>query len=161
MAFKLYKASGARVPDIVSSLGAGATLGAAPTGVVSGTVLTIDTDGLEIGATSNKIAGVCVVDYGTTVYYGTSTATFPEGLVAGTKIPFLPATGTVLFKADVAGTVLAGAIAPGEDLDIAAGGLTISDATVNDDFHVVKVIDDGTNITHVVGFFNNPGYFAS
>jgi len=161
LAFKLYKASGARVPDIVSSIGAGTTLGAAPTGVVSGVALTIDTDGLEIGATSDKIAGVCVVDYGTTVYYGTSTATFPDGIAAGTEIPFLPATGTVLFKADINGTVAKGAISPGEDLDIAAGGASVSDASVNDDFHVVKVIDDGTNITHVVGFFNNPGYFAS
>lgn len=161
MAFKLYKASGARVPDIVSHIGAGATLGAAPSGVVSGTVLTIDTDGLEIGATTNKIAGVCVVDYGTTIYYGTSTATFPDGFVAGTVIPFLPATGTVLWRADVEGTVLVGAIAPGEDLDIAGSGLTVADTTVNDDFHVIRTEDDGTNITHVIGFFNNPGYFTS
>lgn len=161
MAFKLYKASGARVPDIVSHLGAGATLGAAPANVESGVVLFLDTDGLEIGATTNAIAGICVVDYGDTVYYGTSTATFPDGFAAGTEIPFLPVTGTVPIIADIEGTVVAGAIAPGELLDIAGSGKTIADTSTNDDFRVVKVIDDGTNITHVVGFFMNPGYFTS
>ena len=167
MAFKLYKASGSRVPDLVSHLGAGATLGAAPAGVVNGVVLFIDTDGLEIAVTTNKVAGICAVEYkgaNGALYAaasGAATATFPHGLVAGTKIPFLPVTGTVPIIADIEGTVALGAILPGEDLDIAAGGLTIADTTTNDDFHVVKVIDDGSNITHVVGFFINPGYFTA
>ena len=167
MAFKLYKASGSRVPDLVSHLGAGATLGAAPAGVVNGVVLFLDADGLEIGATSQAIAGICAVEYkgsngsAYAAASGLATATFPLGLVAGTKIPFLPVTGTVPIIADIEGTVVAGAIVPGELLDIASGGLTIADTTINDDFRVVKVIDDGTNITHVVGFFVNPGYFTA
>jgi len=163
MAFKLYKASGARVPDLVSHLGAGATLGASGANIVNGkVVMIVPGDGdLEVGVTGSAVAGIIAVEYGATTYASGGSATFPQGIAEGTKIPFLPVTGTVPIIADIAGTVVAGAILPGEDLDITAGGLTLSDATVNDDFHVVKVIDDGTNITHVVGFFTDPGYFTA
>lgn len=163
MAFKLYKASGARVPDLVSDIGAGATLGASGANIVNGKLVQlVAADGdLEVGATGVAVAGIIAAEYGSTTYASGGSATFPAGVAEGTKIPFLPVTGTVPIIADIAGTVAAGAILPGEDLDITAGGLTLSDASTNDDFHVVKVIDDGTNITQVVGFFNTPGYFTA
>ncbi len=173
MAFKLYKASGARVPDIVSDIGAGATLAGSIASDASyqlnGRLLFLDpaAGDLEIGVTGSAVAGVCVVEYKGSngsqyaAASGGATATFPNGLVAGTAIPFLPVTGTVPIIADVSGSPAVGAIQVGEDIDIAAGGLTLEDASVNDDFHVVKVIDDGTNITKVVGFFKTPGYFTA
>ena len=170
MSFRLYKASGARVPDIVSHLPAGAAFVTTPAGIVSGkvVVLTPATGRLDVAVTTNKVAGIITSTYAEAGVHNTyasrgavASGQFPNGVGATTPIPFLPVTGTVPIIADIEGTVLAGAILPGEDLDIAAGGLTIDDATVNDDFHVVKVIDDGTNITHVIGFFNNPGYFSA
>ena len=169
MAFRLYKASGSRVPDIVSHIPVGGTLAASPALIVPGTVVQITAGEIEVGATSVAVAGIMTSSYsagGTAnTYYSrgaTASGQFPNGVVdTVTPIPFLPVTGTVPIIADISGTVVKGAILIGEDLDIAAGGLLIADTTTNDDFHVVKVIDDGTNITHVVGFFNTPGYFTA
>ena len=164
MAFKLYKAMGARVPDIVSHLVSAAGLTAAE--VESGTLVTIASGLLDVAATSNKVAGIITSEYqGDAAVFssrgGSVTRTFPDGAAAGTEIPFLPVTGTVPVIADVEGTVAIGALLPGEFGDIAGAGKTIADAQVNNDFYVTKVIDDGTNLTHVIGFFANPGYFVS
>lgn len=161
MAFKLYKASGARVPDIVSDLGAGATLGAAAANIVSGKALQISSGTLEVAATNANVAGICVADYGDTTYASGGSATFPDGVAAGTKIPFLPVTGTVPIEASVSGTIAIANALPGATLDIDASGTGLTTST-NGDFRIVKVLeDDGTNVQRVAGFFVNPGYFTA
>ena len=164
--FTLYKASGARVPDLVSDIGAGSTLGGSPDSVVSGLALQISSGALEKAATNAAVAGICAADYSTNASKyaaasGTATATFPNGLAAGTKIPFLPVTGTVPIKANVSGTVAIAAAQPGATLDIDAAGTGLTTST-NGDFRVVKLLeDDGTNAKVVVGFFTEPGYFTA
>ncbi len=164
--FTLYKASGARVPDLVSDIGAGSVLGASPDNVVSGLALKISSGKLEKASSGAAVAGICAADYSTNgakyaAASGTATATFPEGLSAGTEIPFLPVTGTVPIKASVSGTIAISAALPGATLDVDAAGTGLTTST-NGDFRVVKVLeDDGTNVQTVVGFFTSPGYFTA
>lgn len=163
--FKLYKAQAARVPDLVSSIGAGSTLGASPDDVVSGLALQITNGKLEKASAGSPIAGICAADYSTNASKyaaasGTATATFPNGLAADTEIPFLPAEGSVVFEAPVTGTVTIADAAPGKTLDIDANatGLTTSSSA---DFLIHKILeDDGTNATKVAGVFVNFGYFG-
>ena len=162
MAFKLYKASGSRVPDIVSHIGAGATLGASASNIVSGKAVQISGGELELGATNTAVAGIIVADFGDTTYATGGSATFPDGVAQGTKIPFLPVTGTVPIEADVkASTVTIANGQPGDTLDLDTNGMQLT-TNLNGDFRVVKALEnDGTYVTKVAGFFVQPGYFTA
>ena len=172
MAFRLYKASGSRVPDIVSHIPVGGTLAASPALIVPGTVVQITAGEIEVGATSVAVAGIMTSSYsagGTAnTYYSrgaTASGQFPNGVVdTVTPIPFLPVTGTVPIAADVvADTVLVASGLPGATLDISTGGLTLT-TSLNADFRIVKVLELNaaeTHIAKVAGFFVTPGYFTA
>lgn len=174
MSFKLYKASGSRVPDLVSDIGAGATIAASIASSaayqIQGRALQIvAADGdLELAVTNVAVAGIGAAEYkgsNGSLYAaasGGATATFPHGLVEGTKLPFLPVTGTVLITADVkADTIALADGLPGATLDIETGGLILTTSS-NADFRIIKVLEAGaTYVTKVAGFFITPGYFTA
>ena len=172
MSFRLYKASGARVPDIVSHIPVGGVLAATPALIVAGKACRILSGEIEAALTNLAVAGIITSDYSASgtanTYYSrgaTASGSFPNGVVdTVTPIPFLPVTGTVPIVADVvADTVTVALAAPGLTLDISTGGLTLT-SSANGDFRVVKTIATnaaGTHAAKVVGFFMTPGYFTA
>lgn len=163
MAFKLAKASGSRVPDMVDDLVADAT--SLPiTAIENGILVTIATDGeLEQAAPGDKVAGILVNDAGESRYAAPSGETYTSTFINTDKTTFIPVTGTVLIEADVSG--LDAQILPGRTLDFEATGWTVVGAAfvAQTDFYVVRVkyADDGTTVLKAYGFFLQPGYFVS
>ena len=170
MSFRLYKASGARVPDIVSDIPVGGVLAATPALIVAGKACRILAGEIEAALTNLAVAGIITSDYNASgtanTYYSrgaTASGQFPNGVVDGdTPIPFLPATGTVPVVADVKpATITIATGIPGATLDIDTGGLQLT-TNSNGDFRIVKVLEKtATHVTKVVGFFVTPGYFTA
>lgn len=170
MSFKIHKAAGARVPDIVSHIPVGGTFAGTPAGIVSGKLAQITGGEIEVAATNVAVAGIITSTYAEANVHNTYASRgatvsgqFPDGVVdTVTPIPFIPVTGTVPIEADVvADTILVANGLPGAPLDISTGGLTLT-TSVNADFRITRVISlngAGTHIAKVVGFFKTPGYF--
>ena len=170
--FRLYKAAGARVPDIVSDIPVGGTFAGTPANIISGKLCQITGGEIEVAATNVAVAGIITSTYAESGVHNTyasrgavASGQFPNGVVDTiTPIPFLPVTGTVPIVADVvADTILVANGLPGATLDISTGGLTLT-TNLNADFRIVKVIELNaaeTHIAKVVGFLVTPGYFTA
>ena len=153
--FTLSKAAGARVPDEIK-------LSVAYGIVDMGQAVELDG---TVAVSGSPVAGVVSSQYDAPggLSSATFSPTFPKGPDSGdVEALVLPATGTVLFDADVIGTTSA-AIVVGYLADIAVGGLGISTASTNDDFRVLEILetDDDDYATKVRGVFMNPGYFSA
>ena len=162
MAFRLAKASGARVPDLVDDLVGDAT-SLAIDNIENGILVTFGADGeLEQAATGDNVVGIIVNEPGSTRYASPSGVTYTPTFIDTDKITVLPVTGTVPIEADVSGDDTY--IIPGAELDFEATGWTVvgAAAPVNGDFRVVRVYYDAAgDAVSVIGFFVNPGYFTA
>ena len=156
--FTLSKAAGSRVPDEIK-------VDVVYTLCNSGQAVELDG---TVAVAGSPVAGVVSSQYAASGGLSSSefSPTFPKGPDGSNKVEalVLPATGTVLFDADVVGTPAA-TIVKGYVTSIATGGLGITPAisSTNTDFRVLKVLEvNGSGYaTKVQGVFLSPGYFAS
>ena len=61
--FRLYKASGARVPDIVSDIPVGGTFAGTPADIISGKLCQITGGEIEVAVTNVAVAGIITSTY--------------------------------------------------------------------------------------------------
>jgi len=157
MAFRLAKASGVRVPDLVDHIPA-----ALETSEVENGVLVMITGGeIDLWTTGNDVAGILVSDYGDSSYPSPTSKTYSSTFIDKDQVTFLPVTGTLLIEADV-DTTATGDLAIGVDYAIDTDGLVDADDVTAPDFRVVRLItNDAGDTVKVHGFFINPGYFPA
>ncbi len=156
--FKLAKASGVRVPDLVNDVGTALALSA----YTNGSLVNIDgTSGLlTLAVAADAVAGIIVSEAGSSSYAAPAGETYTSTLKTNDNITFLPVTGTLLIEADYTGTF---AVAMTGD-EFGLGDETEIDLTdtTNKDFRVVGTVKNAAGVvTKLKGFFVNPGYFTS
>lgn len=165
MAFKLAKASGVRVPDMVDYVTADAT--SLPiASIENGILVKFGADGeLEQaapGATA-AVAGILVSEGGDMRYAAPGSETYTSTFKSTDNVTWIPVTGSLLIEADISGT--ASEFKLGLPYKFEATGWTVVGAAsvATDDFRVVrlKYAADGTTVTKVLGFFVRPGFFTS
>lgn len=155
MAFTLAKAAGVRVPDLVVKIAVDKDL------VVNGQAVELDG---TIAVTGSPVAAVISASYAGPTGLATDASfspTFPKGADGSDKVYplMLPVSGTVLFDADI---VESASTAVGSEVNITAGGLTLTYNAAGVDFRVLEILEEGTTgASKVRGVFLQPGYFAS
>lgn len=159
MAFKLAKASGVRVPDMVDHIPATAmTLDE----IVNGVLVAITAGAIDIWATGNSAAGILVNEVGDSRYAAPGSETYSSTFKNKDNVTFIPVTGSLLIEADYDDTAtIAPVIGNAYQVNPTADGID-TDLVATDDFRVVNFkYDAAGNITKLLGFFTNPGYFTS
>lgn len=161
MAFKLAKASGVRVPDLVDDIPVdGSTI--TIDNIVNGTPVRIVAGELALGAAGSAVAGILVNEAGDARYAAPSGQTYTSTFIGTDKATFLPVTGTLLIQADVSGTLAE--FVPGKSFDIELTGNTVVGAAspVTSDFRVVRLVkNEAGTVVAVQGFFTSTGYFTA
>ena len=159
MAFKLAKASGVRVPDMVDHIVAAS--GLALTEIVNGALVSIISGELDLHTAGLEPAGILVNEVGASRYAAPGSETYSSTFKNKDNVTFIPVTGTLLIEADWDSTATTTPVV-GVSYD-AIGGLIDTDTVTNTDFRVVRILyaADGTTVSKLLGFFNHPGYFTS
>lgn len=159
MAFKLAKASGVRVPDMVDHIPADDTTVTIDT-IVNGSLVQIVAGELALADTAGQaVAGILVNEAGDSRYAAPGSEVYTSTFKNLNNVTFIPVTTTVLIEAD-----FVGAATPviGADYDLSDETAIDVDASVSDDFRVVNFKYDAAGaISKLLGFFANPGYFVS
>lgn len=155
--FKLAKASGVRIPDFVDHIPAALDVDEC----VSGTLVMITGGEIDLWATGNDVAGILVVEAGAARYAAPGSGIYTSTMKNKDQVTFMPVTTTLLIEADYDTTATADPAIGGEyGIDVA--GLVDPDDVTAPDFRVVRTITNKAgDITKVLGFFLNPGYFVS
>jgi hypothetical protein len=158
MAFKLAKASGVRVPDMVDHIPADLELSE----IVNGTAVSITGGAIDLWATGDAVAGILVNEVGDSRYAAPGSETYSSTFKDKDNVTFIPVTGSLLIEADYDSTATITPVIGGEyQINATADGID-SDLVASDDFRVVNFKYDGAgNITKLLGFFITPGYFTA
>lgn len=155
--FKLAKASGVRIPDFVDHIPAALEVAE----IVNGTLVMIVAGALDLWSTGNDVAGILVNEAGEARYASPGSGIYTATFKNKDNVTFIPVTTTLLIEADYDTSATASPAIGGEyGVDVA--GLVDPDDITAPDFRVVNFkYDKAGNITKVLGFFMNPGYFVS
>ena len=163
MAFKVAKAAGARVPDMVDDIPADAT--SLPiASIENGVLVSIDASGKLVKAAPSASvgpAGILVTDAGDSRYAAPTGSTYTSTMNDVSKVTFIPVTGTLLIEADISGDATKFIV--GGLCDIEATGWTAVGETTpsTNDFRILRLVKNAAGTTiGIIGVFVRTGYFA-